>query len=231
MKIAIFSDVHANLEALQAVISDAVKQGCLAVYCLGDVVGYGPNPNECCQLLRDAGITCIKGNHDELATMQAPLPEGLLNLLAFQSLTWTRKQLSPVNSQWLSTLPYVKELPEIGIALAHATFNSPDAYEYVCSEHAAGCSFKAQPQRIGFIGHTHEARLFVRDGATKRIVSSPLREFMLLSGTAYCLINVGSIGQPLDRDSRSSYVVWDTETQELWSKRVPLLPRFNPAED
>src|SRR3954462_9082119 len=105
MKIAIISDIHGNLEALEAVLSDIAAQGCGKTYCLGDVVGYGPSPNEACARVRELEIETVQGNHDQAAALDIPLQEARLSQLAYKSLMWMRRMLSPEHRQWLRRLP------------------------------------------------------------------------------------------------------------------------------
>src|SRR5438105_956611 len=119
MKIAIISDIHGNLEALEAALADIARERCASTFCLGDVVGYGPAPNETCNRVRELGIKTVQGNHDEAAALDIPLQEALLSPLAYKSLLWTRKVLSPEHRQWLRELPHCIEVPELDACLFH----------------------------------------------------------------------------------------------------------------
>src|SRR5436309_32507 len=119
MKIAIVSDIHANIEALQAVLQDIGQQHCAQTYCLGDVVGYGPMPNEACALVRQLKIETIQGNHDQIASSNTPLSG--LSALAYESLLWTRTMLSANHRKWLQQLPNSIQVPDFNACLYHAS--------------------------------------------------------------------------------------------------------------
>ena len=160
MRIAIFSDVHANLEAFLAVLSDISTRGCDLRFCLGDTVGYGANPSECVALLKANCIPSLKGNHDEAAGLDIPL--GLFNPQAAAAIQWTRNALKREERDWLLELPYQMSLPEHRMTLYHANGFEPEGWEYVCRKTDASLmlTLRAQKTPLVFIGHTHAAAAY-----------------------------------------------------------------------
>jgi len=210
MKIAIFSDIHGNLEALVAVLQDIAARKCDFRYCLGDIVGYGANPRECLELIRANGIPAIKGNHDDFAATDLPL--GMFNPAAAHAMSWTRAALTAEQRQWLSKLPYQIQVPEHGFCLYHANGVCPEGFEYIFSEYAAGQTIKRQPAPVGFIGHTHVPAIYKwRNGKPEQV---DVEDTKIVKGCRY-LFNVGSIGQPRDGNPQSCYAIYDTDAQQV----------------
>jgi diadenosine tetraphosphatase ApaH/serine/threonine PP2A family protein phosphatase len=218
MKLAIISDIHGNLEALEAVLKDISFAGCAKTYCLGDVVGYGPAPNEVCARLQELNIETIQGNHDEAAALDIPLPEALLNPLAFKSLLWTRAVLSPEHRRWLRELPHRIDIPEFKACLCHASPQNPLDWEYVRSRFQAWQILEQQEQLVCFIGHTH--RPFVWSLLADGIVTEQRADAISLDPACRYLINVGSVGQPRDGDPRCSYAIVDRAAQTVEFRKV-----------
>ena len=131
MKYAIIADIHANLEALNVVLEDIKAQECTHVACLGDVVGYGANPKECLDIIRRMNIPCVKGNHDEMCSVEADL-EGF-NPHAAEAVHWTRQQLDENDCQWLRDLKYIRLVTSFSIV--HATLDVPQKWGYVFDKH------------------------------------------------------------------------------------------------
>jgi diadenosine tetraphosphatase ApaH/serine/threonine PP2A family protein phosphatase len=219
MKIAIISDIHGNLEALEAVLRDIAAEGCARTYCLGDVVGYGPAPNEVCARLRELNIETIQGNHDEAAALDIPLSEALLNPLAYKSLLWTRRVLSRDHRRWLRERPRQIDIPEFKARLCHANPQNPLEWEYVRSRFQAWQILEAQEQLVCFIGHTH--RPFVWELLMAGVVTEQRPEIITLDPASRYLMNVGSVGQPRDGDPRCSYAIVDQAAQTVEFRKVP----------
>ena len=213
MRIAIFSDVHANLEAFLAVLSDISTRGCDLRFCLGDTVGYGANPSECVALLKANSIPSLKGNHDEAAGVDIPL--GLFNPQAAAAIQWTRNALKREERDWLLELPYQMSLPEHRMTLYHANGFEPEGWEYVCRKTDASLMLTLREQKtpLVFIGHTHAAAAYAAkpSGKPQDIVGN---SFRLQDGTRY-VINVGSIGQPRDKNPKACYVIYDTAAKTI----------------
>ncbi|MBL9155551.1 MAG: metallophosphoesterase family protein [Verrucomicrobiales bacterium] len=212
MKYAIFGDIHANLEALEAVMLDAAANDCTDFVCVGDIVGYAANPSECLKLVRDLGCPVVKGNHDEEAALNTPL-EGL-NPLAKHALEWTRKSLSAEEREWLSGLKLVRQVRDFTIV--HATLDTPGNWGYVTNKFDAMASFSYQFTPVCFYGHTHTPRIYMKHLGVEAVEGY---ETNILLGRKY-FINVGSTGQPRDGDWRASYAIYDVENQHVEIRRL-----------
>lgn len=212
MKYAIFGDIHANLEAFEAVLADAEQQGCTDYVCTGDIVGYAADPNECLRIVRDMNCPVVKGNHDEEAILNTSL-EGL-NPLAKQAMEWTRAQLNEDEGNFLTNMKLVRQVADFTIV--HATLDTPGSWTYVTNKFDAMASFSYQFTQLCFYGHTHTPRIYVRGDSIE-----PLEEMEvnLEMGRKY-FINVGSTGQPRDGDWRAAYAVYDVENQNVEIRRL-----------
>jgi diadenosine tetraphosphatase ApaH/serine/threonine PP2A family protein phosphatase len=211
VKRALISDVHSNLEALRAVLEDIRLQGIQEIYCLGDVIGYGPNPRECLDLVREKCRVCILGNHDQAAMFD---PDGF-NPLALRAVYWTRDQLengaSPalINQRWdfLGELPRSREEPDF--LFVHGSPREP-TNEYVFPEdvydHRKMTDLFGRIKMYSFQGHTHIPGVFTASGE----FLSPDEcdyEYPLVGDKT--MVNVGSVGQPRDNDPRACFVIID----------------------
>lgn len=212
MKYAIFGDIHANLEAFQAVLEDAVQQGCTDRVCVGDIVGYGANPRECIAMIKEMGCPVVKGNHDEEAVLQTSL-EGL-NSLARQAMEWTRAQLDPDDQAFLKSLKLVRQVRDFTIV--HATLDTPGSWTYVTNKFDAMASFSYQFTQLCFYGHTHTPRIYVKGDSVEPVEEMKVK---LQMGRKY-FINIGSTGQPRDGDWRSAYAIYDAANQEVTIRRI-----------
>ncbi|MDO8260330.1 MAG: metallophosphoesterase family protein [Candidatus Magasanikbacteria bacterium] len=199
MKIAIFSDVHGNLPALESVFRDAKDLGAEKFFCLGDIVGYGAFPKECLDLVREKAQTIVKGNHEE--GVINPESEEIFNIRAVQGLKFSRERLDLSDFDFLKTLPSKFVVNELDISLAHGSFSEPSIWTYIEEEAQAKKEFDNFSTRICFIGHTHIPFVFGNiDGLFKE-----LPDDMVLNPKERYMINVGSVGQPRDEDNRASY--------------------------
>ncbi len=213
MKRAVISDVHSNLEALRVVLDDISRQGIREIYCLGDIIGYGPNPRECLDLAMKFQL-CILGNHDQAAMFD---PEGF-NPVALRAVYWTREQLegggpaSQVNQRWdfLGELPRQHE--EGNLLFVHGSPREP-TNEYVFPEDVYNQKkmevlFERVPQYC-FQGHTHLPGVFLQGGDF--LSPEEFDNTYRLTGGQKAMFNVGSVGQPRDGDPRACYVVLEEE--------------------
>lgn len=219
-KIAIFGDIHANLEALDAVLEDAAREGCgNNLACLGDIVGYNADPSACLEKVKALGCPTVKGNHDYEAISTRDLVG--MNPVATMALSWTRDHLSEEQKDWLKRLPYVKErIADLNdITIVHATMDRPMRWEYILNTSDSSFSFERQSTPLCFHGHTHVPRTFIKDPVTGRILQVPDTEIVLEPGRLY-FINPGSVGQPRDGDWRASYAVYTPELSLIQIKRV-----------
>ncbi|RME19396.1 MAG: metallophosphoesterase [Deltaproteobacteria bacterium] len=215
MRLGIFSDVHSNLEALQAVV-EAFKSLKIDRYiCLGDVVGYGANPNECCEIVRELADVVVLGNHD--AAVAGRMDYGYYYDAAKQALDWCAEQLTAENHSWLKQLPYIERWQ--GLCFSHGNPLCPEKYEYIFTlEHAAALlAHLDELADVNFIGHSHLTKSFALSfGEVNEVVA---RRFRLRKLRKY-VITDGSVGQPRDYDARACFVVFDTESRVVEYHRV-----------
>jgi diadenosine tetraphosphatase ApaH/serine/threonine PP2A family protein phosphatase len=212
MRCAILSDIHGNLEALQAVLDDVAGQDIDICLCLGDLVGYGADPNLCAQRIREVSHQVVAGNHDHAAVGKTDV--SVFNPHARRAIAWTAKNLLPENVQYLSGLPYTARLDDL--LLVHATPSDPAAWNYLLSRQAAKAEFDIFSDRICAIGHSHQPLVFSQTDGLSNWARQPLR---CASGERY-IVNVGSVGQPRDGDPRASYVIFDHQADTLQLRRV-----------
>src|SRR5437762_2121689 len=178
MRFAILSDLHANLEATEAVLADAHDRECTHFVCLGDVVGYNANPHECVEIVRKMECPVVKGNHDEQASLTAS-SRGF-NALAETAINWTRDNLTNEDKEWLRSLRLSRQVRDFTIV--HATLDTPDQWGYVFNNLDAVASFTYQHTTVCFFGHTHVPMAFVRDDGVRRVKVDQLR---IEAGTKY----------------------------------------------
>jgi predicted phosphodiesterase len=218
MRRAIFSDVHSNLEALQAVLIDAAKNDIQSYLCLGDIVGYNADPYKCLEIVQGLNCPVIKGNHDEAATMTEDLVH--FNPHAMQGVLHTRKSLGPGQIAYLKQLPMHREFKDY--ELVHATMCEPAQWQYVLTEREVWHSIQHQTKSICFIGHTHHPMVFFDDhtGINCLPIKPNHRLTLPMHPDRKFLINVGSVGQPRDNDWRACYVIYDDAAHTLEFRRV-----------
>ena len=216
MRLGIFSDVHANIEALSAVMAGFQSQEIDEYYCLGDVVGYGASPNECADVVRETARVTILGNHD--AAVAGRMDYSYYYEAARQALDLHATVLSPENLSWLKGLPYKHEL-ECGVHLCHGSPLRLEEFEYIFApEQAREClQIYDELGDLTLIGHSHLCKVFkLRPGEVEEL---PAQNFQLEEGAKY-IVSVGSVGQPRDYDNRASYTVFDSEDRSFSFLRV-----------
>jgi predicted phosphodiesterase len=213
MKYAILGDIHSNLEALQAVLNDAEQQGVTHFACSGDVVGYNADPKACLKLIRSLGCKIVQGNHDYYAGCNESME--LFTPLAQKSIYWTRKQLSLLDRKYLRTLPLIEDIENF--TLVHSSLSAPQRWNYIFKQAAAEEHFQNQFNSICFFGHTHVPLAFVR--GEQEIEKGFYDVLKIRNGFQY-LINVGSVGQPRDRNPKSAYAIYDLDAQTVTMRRV-----------
>jgi diadenosine tetraphosphatase ApaH/serine/threonine PP2A family protein phosphatase len=215
MKFGIFSDTHANLEALNAVLGAFQADGVDKLVCLGDTVGYGANPNECCDLVRRLTAHTILGNYD--AAVAGRMDYSYYYDAARQALDLHASILSPDNMAWLQGLPY--EVREGHISFCHGSPVNIEEFEYIFApEQAARCLPEWEHLAdVTFIGHSHLCKAFALEQDDVHEVVA--QKFELRPGHKY-IISVGSVGQPRDYDNRASYTVYDDEARVFEFRRV-----------
>lgn len=212
MKFAVIADIHANLEAFQAVLRDADEQKCTSYAFLGDFVGYCADPKACIDIVRAMSAPCVKGNHDDYCATNLPL--ACFSAKAARAVQWARKQLTEDDRQWLHDLPYV--LTVEGFTIVHATLESPERWEYVFDRFAAAASLSHQNTRVCFFGHTHVPVAFIRDTVVR---GGTYTKFGVEPGKDY-LVNPGAVGQPRDNNPEAAYVIYDMDEGTIELRRV-----------
>lgn len=213
MRIAILSDVHGNLEALEAVLADLDRRPPDRVYCLGDFIGYGASPNECLARLRPLIAGAVLGNHDAAAIGRTPIE--FFNADAARAAVWSGGRLTADHATYLTALPYAIELD--GARLVHATPAEPAEWHYVVSPSDATAEFAAFGEPLCLIGHTHVPGVWSLDGAEVRYSRKPA---VVMDRQRRYLVNAGSVGQPRDGDPRAAYLLWEVEERRLSHVRV-----------
>lgn len=214
MRVLVLSDIHANLTALESVIADAGDVD--AIWCLGDIVGYGPDPNECIERIqRLPQLTCIIGNHDaavlELIETEAFNPE------AQRVIHWTQDSLTEASLNFLKGLSHRKVFDNV--TLVHGSPRQP-VWEYLLDTHSARVSFDYFETDYCFVGHTHLPTIFVLNGFESQPITGLVNPNTSLQLIPRTIINPGSVGQPRDRDPRAAYAIFDPETERWEHRRV-----------
>jgi diadenosine tetraphosphatase ApaH/serine/threonine PP2A family protein phosphatase len=217
MPILVVSDIHANLAALEAVIKDAGQFE--QVWCLGDIVGYGPQPNECIQRLREFELVPLAGNHDLGVVGKAALWDFTPD--AQEAIFWTRHWLTAENLAWLNTLSSTTLLVEHGVTLTHASPRDP-IWEYIVTRESARDNLASVTTPVCLYGHTHQPVMFRKpwDGLKVTEEYLPVGAAVRLSPHDRVFINPGSVGQPRDEDPRASYLLLDLDTMTVTLRRA-----------
>jgi diadenosine tetraphosphatase ApaH/serine/threonine PP2A family protein phosphatase len=214
MRYGLISDIHANLEALEAVLATLQKHRVDQILCLGDVIGYGPNPNECVNLVRQHAAICLIGNHDEASLGRVDLE--LFNYIAREAIEWTTRSLAEESKDFLRSLPYTREYENFMIV--HASPDEPTRWNYILNLEDAAQSFDAFKEQICFIGHSHTPWVIhlQPDGRMKVRHDYPLA----FQDHYRYLINIGSVGQPRDRNPDAAFGILDVERRQYSLQRV-----------
>jgi diadenosine tetraphosphatase ApaH/serine/threonine PP2A family protein phosphatase len=216
LKYGIFSDVHGNLEALEAVLGAMERDGAERLWCLGDVVGYGANPNECAVRVRDAAESVVLGNHDAACAGAEPIEH--FNPKARDAVQWTARHLSEATRSWLRDLPLT--ITHGDVLLVHASPHEPAAWHYISPHMKQGDmmqAFASLTARVAFVGHSHQPLILVhREQQYYRF----LGDHLYLEDSGRYLINVGSAGQPRDGNPQAAYALYDTLAGTVTLSRV-----------
>jgi predicted phosphodiesterase len=212
MRTAIFGDIHANLEALQAVMADAKLQGVTDYVCLGDVVGYNADPIACLNIIRDMKCPTVKGNHDADASENHSLEN--MNPIAAFALQWTREQLDDDQRLWLKQLRMVRQVADYTIV--HSTLDQPVNWNYVTNRFDAMSNFAYQFTQLCFHGHTHVPKVYVKTDKVREVTPDSVK----IEPNAKYFINAGSVGQPRDGDPRACYAIYDSENKMIFFRRI-----------
>jgi len=210
MRFAVISDVHANLEALEAVLKDIRKRRVEGILFLGDAVGYGPNPNECLQVLSDNCRILLAGNHDRAAAGLTDIE--YFNEYAKKAVLWTRQVLTEKSRRLIENLPVQQKLKKENVLLVHSSPKEPEAWHYLVTLWDAEVNFQYFDERICILGHSHLPFVIER---------LPSGEMITYNSTAGLgqneryIINAGSVGQPRDGDPRACYVLFEGGSSEF----------------
>ena len=216
MRIAIISDIHANLEALEAALADIKTQSVDKIICLGDIVGYGANPNECIDIINQFCPNTLLGNHDAAAL--GMLSTDNFNIHAKIAIEWTTEQLSDTSKLFLSALPLREE--KFDCTFVHATPYEPNMWYYITSLEEAAFNFQFYNSPVCFVGHTHIPIIIVLNPQNEVYIHQDTKiNTKEIAGSRY-LINVGSVGQPRDRNPKLCYGIFDVESGEFCYRRV-----------
>jgi len=217
MRYAIIADIHSNLAAFQAVLEDIEHQGGTGkLWCLGDVVGYGPDPHQCIELLRQTDHVCVAGNHDWAAINK--IDTATFNPDAAAACHWTAQQLNPADKEYLEKLHLVIE--EGDFTLVHGSPREP-IWEYLISTGIARENSTYFKSQFCLVGHSHVPLVFSYDNKGGCSYGQFLPNVGLALGKNRLIINPGGVGQPRDGDPRASYAIYDDETGRIRLYRVP----------
>lgn len=213
-KYAVISDIHGNLEAFQAVLKAIEQEEVGKIFCLGDLVGYGPNPNECIDLARAKSDIIVAGNHDWAVI--GLTDTGYFNPYAKAAVDWTADTMTAENHGFLKELPIIKRVQEKGLFLVHATPENPDQWNYILTYQGARKSFEYLPDRFCFIGHSHVPAI-IEEGPHGELTGYS-DQIIFRNGCRY-IINVGSVGQPRDGNPDAAYAIF--EDDKVIINRIP----------
>ncbi len=217
MKYFIFSDVHGNLEALSVVLEQIESCNPDKIICLGDVVGYGPNPNECIQLVHQSAHIIIMGNHDHAVLGITDI--SYFNQYAKLAVLWTRQVLTEENYSILQRYPF--RVSEEDILFVHSTPLYPERWDYIFNPLEGQYYLQHLEERVCFIGHSHQPLFFEKDQEGQILYDRRFAFSLSIREGCKYIINVGSVGQPRDGNPDASYAIYDTETQSVEVKRLP----------
>jgi predicted phosphodiesterase len=219
MKYLILSDIHSNKEALSAVMAFVRRKHWDKAVCLGDLVGYGANPNQAVDMVRKLRpLAAVRGNHDKVCS---GIEEGeLFNRMALEAAMWTRKKLTKTNHRWLRELPEGPQVVDGQFAICHGTPIDEDAY--IFGEIEALNVFRHTEYPVCFFGHSHFPVIFALspDAITTILTVAPSFRFKLKEGVRY-LVNPGSVGQPRDGNPLASFAIYDADTRMVSIHRIP----------
>ncbi|MBU0684167.1 MAG: metallophosphatase family protein [Candidatus Omnitrophica bacterium] len=209
----ILSDIHSNLQALEAVIESFPQKDNIAVICVGDIVGYGANPMQCLDIIRRLNARCVLGNHDAAVVNRMDISR--LNEHALDAIIWTKAHTNRIDMRYFDYLPYT--FTNDLFTMVHGTLNDPEEFNYLTTNPDAEKTFKLLKTRICFVGHTHRPGVFMERAG---IVHPLFRKKFTIEDDAKYIINVGSVGQPRDYDNRASYCTYSPENNEIEFRRI-----------
>ncbi|MGQ9589151.1 MAG: metallophosphoesterase family protein [Planctomycetota bacterium] len=213
MRYAILSDIHGNLTALRSVLSTLDRLAVDVYACLGDVVGYGPDPSPCLRELRKYNALFVAGNHDYAVC--GKIDTANFNSYARSAIQWTRQSLSPADLDFLGALPLVLHLD--GLDLVHGSLYAPELFDYVQTSYDAFLTMERMHAPVCFVGHSHVPVTFVQE----QVICYRIDTEISVRPFGKVIVNVGSVGQPRDKDPRASFAIYDTDKELVTIHRVP----------
>ena len=217
MRYAIIADIHSNLAAFKAVLDDITAQEKIdKIWCLGDIVGYGPDPHECIEMLRRTNHICVAGNHDRAATGKLDMTS--FNPYAAEAITWTAGKLSIGDITYLKNLP--DSIEEDDFLLVHGSPREP-IMEYILSISVARQNFDWFRTKYCLVGHTHVPQAYSLDEKNNYTATKLLPNRKLITGETRLIVNPGAVGQPRDGNPEASYALYDNRTKIIQLRRVP----------
>lgn len=212
--IAILSDIHGNRPALEAVLAEVQALGVTRVVVLGDVIGYGPFPNDCLRMVAKAELN-LQGNHE--AGVVELIPEHWFNDVALEMIQWTRRKLTGSDrtmiQSWKSSASFE------GMQFAHASLNPDNEFDYLLTPRALAAHFAVQTAPVCFVGHTHLAAIWQQGSDAELPI--PKDGLHTLDRGAKTVVNVGSVGLPRGEDKRASWATYDSSTNQVHFRRTP----------
>jgi predicted phosphodiesterase len=212
MRYGIFSDIHSNWDALEAVLAEFQNWKIDTYLCVGDIVGYGAEPSVCINKVKEITQSCVAGNHDFAVTGKLNIE--FFNAYAKEAVLWTRQNINSDEMEYLRGLELT--YMEQDVTLVHGSLDFPEIFDYIQTSYDAFRSLEALETKVCFLGHSHVPVTFFY-GPT---ITYSMAEEIDLKGQEKVLINVGSVGQPRDEDPRACCAVYDTDEQKVWIRRV-----------
>lgn len=212
MLYAILGDIHSNFDALGAVLEEIKKDRVDGILSVGDIVGYGAEPGPCIKTVSEVVSAIVAGNHDYAAVGKTDIE--YFNPEAKKAVLWTSRQLSQEENRYLSNLPLIIELD--GMTLVHGSLHLPELFAYIRTFYDAELCFRGLKNEVCFVGHSHVPVIIMRD-STIRAVNDPE---VSLRDVSKAIVNVGSVGQPRDRNPKACYVLYNTAERSVKFKRV-----------
>lgn len=213
MRYAIFSDIHSNLEAFETVLAAYENEQVERYLCIGDIVGYAANPKECIKIIKDKKVTTVAGNHDWASTGKFNID--YFNPYAKSAVVWTRDKIEASDISYLNNLDLVYK--EGDFCLVHGTLLKPQNFDYMSELKDAKETFKVMGVSLCFVGHTHFPITFIKEDTKIHYSQDNIID---IRPQKQYIINVGSVGQPRDRDSRACYSIYDSDEKAVYIKRI-----------
>jgi predicted phosphodiesterase len=214
MRYGILADIHSNLEALEAVIEACRQEGVRSFFCVGDIVGYGANPNECVDRVLHLKATMVAGNHD--LAVAGEMDFSHFNSVAQKAVVWTQQHIAPKYVESLAGLSLTFKNSEF--IMVHATLNKPEEFIYITDMSQAADTFYLMDRNICFTGHTHVPRVLVQRPDQMEYLNP---RYVALNNADHYIVNVGSVGQPRDGNPHASFCIYDPDLERLEVRRIP----------